>query len=201
MAIELPKLMLDDSESDGPAEPVMDYVISWCVRWAQKDLSSEKPILHRQCKKLLCRLLGFDTDENIEFNKVKVWKQCKRIDLWIELCLTHNGIHENHAILVEDKYYSKQHLVKDSDGIYRNQLIVYKKKFDEYYDSNKLDYLCHYALVTCIKRDDPKFDEFYGCVEKEEKYKDYIVMDYYELRGDCTEETESDIYNEFWLNW
>lgn len=27
------------------------------------------------------------------------------------------------------------------------------------------------------------------------------ILDYYELRGDCTEETESDIYNEFWLNW
>lgn len=188
MLSELPKLMCDDSMVDGPAEPVMDYVISWCVRWAQKDLSSEKPILHRQCKKLLCRLLGFDTDENIEFNEVKVWKQRERIDLWIEVDLNQNDCQKKHAILIEDKYYSR---------IHKNQLDNYKIKFDEYYNRYNPDYLRHYVLVTCIERDDPKFKEYYP-PEEAAKYR---ILDYYELRGDCTEETESDIYNEFWLNW
>lgn len=188
MTIELPKLMRDDSTADGPGEAVMDYVISWCVRWAQKDLSCVKPILHSQCKKLLCKLLDIADDVNVIFNEVRVWKQCEQIDLWIEVSLVYNGNHESHAILVEDKYYS---------NIHGNQLEKYKNKFDEYYNVNQLDYHRHYVVVTCVEREDPKFNNFYGCVGK----YGYRIMDYYEFRGDCVEETESDIYNEFWLNW
>lgn len=96
--------------------------------------------------------------------------------MWIEVKLVYNGNHENHAILVEDKYYF---------NIHDNQLEKYKNKFDEYYNVNQQDYHRHYVVVAC------GYVGEYG----------YKIMDYYELRGDCTEETESDIYNEFWLNW
>ena len=30
-----PRLMKDSSEVDGHAEAVMDYVLSWCLRWSE----------------------------------------------------------------------------------------------------------------------------------------------------------------------
>ena len=33
--LELPRLMRDSSDTDGKAEIVMDYVLSWCLRYAE----------------------------------------------------------------------------------------------------------------------------------------------------------------------
>lgn len=193
--MELPKLMRDDSDKDGHAETVMDYVFSWCFRWAMDIYSQQKPILWSQCKKILCRILGESTD--IEILDVKVWKQEYNIDLWLEIELKKFEDVEHHAILIENKYYSKLRQVKDTDGEYRNQLIVYKKKFDKYYSEQSSDWKKHYILITCIERDDEnKFME-YSCAEE----LGYRIITFYEMLGECTAETESDIYNEFWLRW
>lgn len=60
-------------------------------------------------------------------------------------------------------------------------MIISLKNTNEYYNVNQQDYHRHYVVVAC------GYVGEYG----------YKIMDYYELRGDCTEETESDIYNEF----
>jgi hypothetical protein len=193
--MELPKLMTDDSEKDGHAETVMDYVFSWCFRMAQDVYSQQKPILWSQCKDILCRVLGETSD--VEILDVKVWKQEENIDLWVEVELRKNGNNEHHAILIENKYYSKLRQVKDTDGEYRNQLIVYKKKFDKYYSEQSIPSHKHYVLITCIERDEEnKFIEY-------SRAKDfgYRIITFYEMLGNCTQETESDIYNEFWLRW
>lgn len=193
--MELPKLMTDDSEKDGHAEPVMDYVFSWCFRMAQDVYSKQKPILWSQCKDILCRLLGESSD--VEILDVKVWKQEEYIDLWVEVELRKNGKIEHHAILIENKYYSKLKQAKDTDGEFRNQLIVYKKKFDSYYFGQPIAWHKHYLLITCIERDeDNKFIEYSPAEEF-----GYRIITFYEMLGDCTKETESDIYNEFWLRW
>ena len=44
MNTEMPKLMIDDSENDGKAEIVMDYVLSWCLRRASVICANEKPV-------------------------------------------------------------------------------------------------------------------------------------------------------------
>lgn len=192
-----PFLMKDDSDTDGHAEAIMDYVISWTLRWAKDDYACTKPILHQNCKIILCKLLGIECDRAIKFKNIKIWKQSSRIDLWAEVELSYNNTIQNHAILIENKYYTKLHLAKDTDGIYRNQLIVYKKRFDKHYKQIvKVNYERHYVLITCCDRSDTHFINY---IEAENH--GYEILTYSELTDDLNEETESDIFNEFWLFW
>lgn len=188
--------MVDSTENDGHAEPIMDYIISWCLRWAMQDYANTKSILYNYCKRMLCILLKENNVDTISFTDVKTWKQYYKIDLWVEAILLKNNIEEKHAILIENKYYTPLHLTKDDDGQYKNQLEVYRKKFDKYYKEQSKDWETHYALITCIDRNDEKFSQY------EEAYNyGYEIYSFYELLDGHSEETESDIFNEFWLKW
>ena len=47
----LPRLMRDSSETDGKAEIVMDYVLSWTLRRAAKECDIDnKPLLRHYCR-------------------------------------------------------------------------------------------------------------------------------------------------------
>ena len=37
-----PRLMKDSSEVDGHAEAVMDYVLSWCLRWSETKFKDKR---------------------------------------------------------------------------------------------------------------------------------------------------------------
>ena len=194
---EMPKLMNDSSDKDGHAETVMDYVISWCLRRAQSICKTEKPILYSKCRFMLSKLLDLDVlnIESVEFKRVEVWKQWERIDLFVEVDAVINNIEKRYAILIEDKFYSGLHYTKDIDGKYRNQLEVYKKKFENYYKEQNEVRELRYALITCIEREDIKFKQYnitsqFG----------YNVFSFYELLEDEIL-TESEIFNEFWFRW
>ena len=194
--VELPKLMVDSSEYDGKAEIVMDYVLSWCLRRADVICSNEKPILYNYCRTMLATLLEVELNDSITFEDVKVWKQEYNIDVWVELQVNRGGVLERHAILIEDKYYTGLHPSRDSDGKYRNQLEVYKKKFDNHYAQQADKWYKHYALITCISRTDPNFAMY--DIASSFGFKTYS---FYDLLGKARdyEECESDIFNEFWL--
>lgn len=194
---EMPKLMNDSSDKDGHAETVMDYVISWCLRRAQSICKTEKPILYSKCRFMLSKLLDLDilNIESVEFKRVEVWKQWEKIDLFVEVDALINNIEKRYAILIEDKFYSKLHYTKDIDGKYRNQLEVYKKKFENYYKEQNEVRELKYALITCIERGDTKFQQYnianqFG----------FNVFSFYELLEDEIL-TESEIFNEFWFRW
>ena len=196
--VALPKLMVDSTESDGKAEIVMDYIISWCLRRADVICSNEKPILYNYCRILLATILEIELNDSIKFQEVKVWKQECNIDIWVELQVNRDGVLEKHAILIEDKYYTGLHLSRDTDGEYRNQLEVYKKKFDNFYAQQTDEFHKHYALITCISRTDPNFAMYDTAASFE--FKTYTI---YDLLGKEREykESESDIFNEFWFRW
>lgn len=191
--------MWDNSENDGHAETIMDYVISWCLRVAANDFCSKyKPKLYHYCKFLLFKLLQIEENtDQIVLEEVKVWKQWKRIDLWVEVILINNGQKENHSILIENKYYTLTHDRRDIDGTYKNQLEVYKNIFDDFYaqDNNRKK---HYALITCLDN--------YPDKEKIQKLG-YQLYTYSALKDEMAnnagnvEPSESDIFNEFWINW
>ena len=208
---ELPSFMIDSTLTDGRAETIIDFMLSWCIRCASIEYKVEEyKIFHNYCRNILAKLLGYkEINDDIQFQNIQVWKGCQNIDLWVELEVKENEQINKHAILIEDKYYGPLRKCKDDDGEYRNQLFVYKKRFDAHYESVRKEqekkglkpevWLPHYALVTCIKNETQKF-AIYDTADDLGFNKFYIK----ELLGEINNnpaETESDIFNEFWFRW
>ena len=187
--------MVDETESDGHVEPIIDYVISWCLRRADVRCKDEKPILYSHCRFMLGKLLGKKNIDNVIFSNVKVWKQDQYIDLWVEVDVEQMGKITKHTLLIENKYYTGLHDATDDDGEKRNQLEVYKKKFDAHYNSQSETWQKHYALITCIERNNSKFEQ-YRIAEK----FDFNLFSFYDLLEN-DKQTESDLFNEFWYRW
>lgn len=195
---KLPKLMVDSSEKDGKAEIVMDYVLSWCLRRADEICQRDnKPILYEYCRYMLGKLCEIDVNDSVNFKNVEVWKEDQNIDLWVELDVEINDTSQKHAILIENKYYTGLHLTRDSDGEYRNQLEVYKNRFDEHYSKKEEEWKLHYNLVTCVERESPAFTMY--DIAKDFGYQVHSFYDM--LISPEPEPTESDIFNEFWIRW
>lgn len=182
--------MLDSSESDGAAEIVMDYVLSYTLRSVN---NSKKPLFAQYARKILFRLLELEDLGQI-VQSVKVWKQWgeghKRIDLTIEVELSGQGKISKHAILIEDKYYSG---IRYDDSRQEYQIQTYKRIFDNFYKGKEI--ICHYWVISCISKSDSKFNQLYDFV------KDYgfKTLSIYQLVEDIKEECESDIFNQFFL--
>ncbi len=175
------RLMYDSTEKDGTKEPMMDYIISWTLRHAANDFKEETPILWKYCRAILGKLIGEDLKKDDTLSEIHVYKQEKKIDLWVEFKLNN----KNHAILIENKYYGE---------LREYQLEDYKQKFDDYYKKES-SYNKHYCLISCIKRDDKKFDWYYG----KAKDLEFKLFSLKELVDGIEEPSESDIFNEFWL--
>ena len=190
-----PQFMVDETESDGHVEPIIDYVISWCLRRADVRCKDEKPILYSHCRFMLGKLLGKKNIDNVIFSNVKVWKQDQYIDLWVEVDVEQMGKITKHTLLIENKYYTGLHDATDDDGEKRNQLEVYKKKFDAHYNSQSETWQKHYALITCLERNNSKFEQ-YRIAEK----FDFNLFSFYDLLEN-DKQTESDLFNEFWYRW
>lgn len=191
-------LMCDSSETNGRAEVMIDYILSWSLRYASDSCKNDnKPLLHKRCRKMLSILLGLDDKilKKTIFKSVKVWKEYQYIDVWVEVILDNDGKEENHAILIENKYYTMLHDTRCKDGKYRNQLEVYRERFDGYYQEKKMEWQRHYALITCVDRENPNFSSY-----KIAENFGFDIFCFYDLLGNQKSgDTESDIFNEFWL--
>lgn len=144
---------------------------------------------------MLLKLLGKEQSTNknsLSFEEVKIWKQWEHIDICAEITLKEKDENVNHVILIENKYYTHTHSTKDTDGEYRNQLEVYKKVFDNFYEEKKIPKENrHYIVITCLEKEDFEDVDKYG----------YCLFNLYDLIDEKSnyELTESDIFNEFWI--
>ncbi|MDE6174136.1 MAG: PD-(D/E)XK nuclease family protein [Duncaniella sp.] len=172
-------LMVDSTSVDGKAEFVMDYIISYTLRSCQNE---DMPKFRMASRAILFNLLGIE-DDGQEIVSVKVWKQWRQIDLTVEVILSMNGEDKKYAILIEDKYYTAPH---------NNQLARYKEIFNSHYDA---DVEKRYVLITAIYRDDENFDKCYANVTQD----GFTVFSLKELLAANQGNTESDIFNQFWL--
>ena len=184
-----PFFMIDDSCKDGHVETIMDYVLSWCFRCTNyRYVKEHQPILYRYCMYMLFKLLGKELDLNYTVvDRISVKKQQQKIDLWVEVDLKRNNKIEEHAILIENKYYSP---IRD------HQLETYKPIFDEFY-ADKPNVHLHYAAITCLYHEDTHYSTF-ARKAKENGFKDYFIYDLFDesLNG---QESESEIFNEFFI--
>ena len=183
-------LMCDSTEGNGKAEIVMDYIMSYSLRHAENKYLIEKPKLCRYCRYMLGKLINVRISPATNVKSVKVWKEWKYIDLCVEIVIGGKEQDVRYALLIENKYYTLLH---------DNQLSKYKEIFDEYYQAKEWHKV--YKLVTCHEKED--LDKLYG--EELEKARAFQALTFYDLlpKGNKTyEDTESDIFNEFWLrNW
>ena len=180
------RFMTDSTEGkDGAKEVIMDYVVSWTLRRAQNSCAVEKPILYNYCRRFLGLLLN-QTIKDDDIVTVETWKQDNYIDLWVHVSI--NGI--SHDILIEDKYYSNLH---------DDQLTRYKEYFDKWLEENRKESMPHYYILSCMDSYDKKVSQY--------KVPDFKLICWDQMleamgcnNADC-EPSESDIFNEFWINW
>lgn len=185
--ITLSKLMCDNTEGDGKAEAVMDYVISWTLRNAV-DSRIENKTLHKYCKYILCKLLNVEASVSIE--TVKAWKQWNRIDLCVEIQLSDRGINRDYALLIENKYYT---LIKWKDK--QSQLEIYQAKFDGFYKDEK--WIKKYALITCHEKETAK-ELYKEALLRSPKFNLFCWSDLIDKWNEWGY-TGSEIFDEFWL--
>lgn len=196
-------LMHDDTTGDGKAEIVMDYVMSYSLRHAEDKYLIEKPMLCRYCRYMLGALLGIHIDNKTNVESVRVWKEWQYIDLSVEATIKKkDGESHTYVILIENKYYTK---------LRGHQLEDYKKKFDDYYaNKNISSEYRRYRLISCLEEKE-KIENIYGVkvskYPEEENQEDFLALPFYSLLPEKFyhettgeyEDTESDIFNEFWL--
>lgn len=175
----------DKTNSDGQCEEIIDYILSFTFRMAID--SNNRKILQDECRKILFYFLGFKSDEekNIQITRVSPTKQWNKIDLIVDVEFLRNNIVENHCILIETKYYSK---LKNNLGEYEK----YAKDF-KYPIEQERPRIMHYWVFHCRSNQDASeytahLPMNYGIVNKQ----------FFENR--IVSETESEIFNEFWIN-
>lgn len=178
--------MQDSWHSNHGYESMLDFQMSWLMRLAaEKDI--EKPQLHKISKEVLLRLINIDKDniQNVEIIKVEVWRQWKSIDVIAEVEIKVNGQVEQHLVVIEDKAYTM---------IHNNQLNRYRQSVVETYGDTRKT---HYWVITF--HEEGRYWERlkYDCERAEWK-----ILSFYEVIGwkeGKFEDTESDLFNEFWL--
>ena len=189
------KFMTDHSEGDKGKEAVMDFQVSWVLRMAaDENYTKDKPIFRLYSKFMLFKLLGMPFPNPIQIKKVRVWKEWENIDLCVEVELERNKEIEYHFILIENKIYTNMKTCQRDN---------YPKTLKQYYDNypDKKNYKPHYVLITCAEKDEDieQLKAFCGNAENEIKWN---VLSIYDIILDLDVETESELFNEFWIyNW
>ena len=192
-------LMCDSTEGDGKAEIVMDYIMSWSLRHAEDQYKTkELSVLSNYCRYMLGVLLDIQIGENTHVESVKVWKEWQYMDLCAEAIINTSEGRKRYALLIENKYYGR---LRD------NQLQRYQKIFDAYYiqksKEDDVEWILRHKLVSCFE-DKEYVDSKYtkGIVGT-----DFVAIPFYDLlspkyldkKRDQYTDSESEIFNEFWL--
>ncbi|SMC53826.1 PD-(D/E)XK nuclease family protein [Cellulophaga tyrosinoxydans] len=176
----LPSFFIDDSNSD-KFEETIDFFMSWTIRCADVIHQNRSTKVYYASRNILAKLLLFEYADGLEFSNIKVWKQHKNIDLWIEL----NVNNEAFAIIIENKMYSK---------IHSNQLQRYKEIAQEHYanDPNRI-------ILYILLRPDYTLDR------QDASHlinTDFHAMNLEQLADNAGDKkTGNDLFDEFWFNW
>ena len=180
-------LMSDSSTGDSNKETMLDFILSWTLRRAQSCYSNEKPMLYRYCREILFNLLEINNLNGIEVESVETWKQWERIDLHANIQLRmSDGSKQYHTLLVENKVYTMTR---------EGQLAKYKKLFTETYKDTEYAGHMHFVLITCFESTDSPSRILEADCEK----NGYRFLPILKLFQNDKPDSESDIFNEFWL--
>ena len=180
--------MQDSWHSNHGYEAMLDFQMSWLMRLAaEKDI--EKPQLYKISKDVLLRLIeiGNEDKQNVTIENVKVWRQWKSIDVIAEVDIKVNDLIEHHLVVIEDKAYTMVH---------DNQLTRYKQTVEETYGGTRKP---HYWVITFFD-ENQKYK--YEALKVDCDNAKWKLLSFYDVIGWKDGEfpdTESDLFNEFWL--
>lgn len=184
------KFMTDHSEGDKGKEAVMDFQISWVLRMAaDEDYTKDKPIFRLYSRYMLFRLLNKPFPYKEEIVSVRVWKEWENIDICAEVELKVGDKKELHVLLIENKVYTSMKAWQRDD---------YPKVLQQFYkEHGRGEYKPHNILITCTDSDTEYMKMKIFC-----ENTDWQVISIYDIILDLTQETESEMFNEFWIyNW
>ena len=184
------KFMTDHSLGDKGKEAVLSFELSWVLRMAADDsYTKDKPIFFLYSKFMLFKVLGLEFPNSSRVVEVKVWKEWENIDLIVEVVIESDGCNETHVVMVENKVYT---------GMSERQRNYYPTVLNKFCDSRNLtDCPKRMVLLSCVE-DDDKFNSLKDNCEG----SGWEVMSIYEIILDLEIETESELFNEFWIyNW
>ena len=182
--------MQDSWRSNHGYEAMLDFQMSWLMRLsAEKSFKQER--LHKISKQVLLRLIEEKGDRDIEVERVEVWRQWESIDVIAEVDIKVDDITEHHLVVIEDKAYTLLH---------DNQLARYKEAVSGYYEGKpKPKFNIHYWVITFYDDDSSRWEK----IDDECKNNGWKLLSFYDVigwkDGEIFEDTESDLFNEFWL--
>lgn len=198
--MEVPKFFYDETTLDSKCESLVDFWLSWTLRLSQieyKIINTKSIKLAHAYSRRMVSFLIFgcnDSADNYvcdnldvylnnndyEIIDIKVWKQRKYVDLWIEVKLR-NGT--KYALILENKYYTSAR---------QGQLKKYRDSVIEFYDSENIE--LRFLYLTC--KDKLNDSEILQCKEN-----DYHYLYVGNLRELILKPTENDLFDEFWFKW
>jgi len=177
----------DDYKVDQGYEALMDFFMSWTIRFSSEVYALGEPNVNLYAKKILWALLyGIESkfDPTFKVSSVNTYRQWKRIDLCFEIELMVNGKIESFSLFIENKWYSR---------VGKDQLLGYSKLIDSFY-INK-DRNIRKILLLADDRDGNIDLEQAECLES--SFCLFTLPDLKEFAGIV--ETGNDIFDEFWI--
>ena len=79
-----------------------DAFFAWLTRWAGPECAGEDRELHERGVAFVKMLLGKEGDEAFRVEKIAVYKQRERVDLWVD-------VNDDYTIIIEDKVNTGEH--------------------------------------------------------------------------------------------
>ncbi len=176
----LPSFFIDDSNANN-FEETIDFFMSWTIRCADVIHQNRSKKVYASARNILAKLLHFEYADGLVFSNIKVWKQHKNMDLWIEL----NVNDQPYALIIENKMYSK---------IQPNQLNRDQKIVEEHY-KNETARIIEYVLLR------PDYE-----LDKQDRpfvvVSDFHAINLVQLADSVADKkTGNDLFDEFWFNW
>lgn len=182
---KLPSFMWDNYNTD-KCELLIDYYMSWTFRCAQEYYKPLDTNVNYLSKKILSKCLFNDYDylETKKVLDVKSGKNCKNIDLWVEVEIENEQ--KKYVMIIESKMYTQ---------IRSGQLKKYKDFIDNYYRGKKDEYVIKYIFlrVENISEED----------KNESKESGYLSLSLDNIQTVLKEsgETGNILFDEFWFRW
>tara|TARA_R110000765_G_scaffold103130_1_gene192365 strand:- start:883 stop:1461 length:579 start_codon:yes stop_codon:yes gene_type:complete len=178
--MKLPHFFIDDSDAI-KIEETIDFFISWTIRCADEIHQKNNKKVHENSRKILSKLLGFENADLLRFSDIKVRKQHRNIDLWVELKLND----QEYALIIENKMYS---------AINHNQLNRVMKLVEHHYLEEPTR-IIEYALLR-LDYELEKQDEPLVIVTDFNFYNLVQLAEYIDAN-----KTGNQLFDEFWFYW